>query len=69
MALQPLAATSHILIDTDSYRLSSAHSYNTPVNPLFPKLSPYIFRRRNAASEDSIRAVIKQLQERNVISS
>lgn len=69
MALQPVAAANAMYIETDAYRLPGHQSYNTPVNPMFSKLPAYIFRRRNAVCEDSIKAVIKQLQERNIISS
>jgi len=67
MALEPITAT-NMYIETESYRISN-HTCNVSLNPMFPKLSPYIFRRRNAVCEDSIKAVIKQLQEKNIIQS
>ncbi|KAG4100042.1 hypothetical protein H8356DRAFT_935788 [Neocallimastix lanati (nom. inval.)] len=70
MALEPIAATATttMYIETEPYRISN-NICNVPINPMFPKLSPYIFRRRNAVCEDSIRAVIEQLKEKNIVQS
>jgi len=67
MALQPIAAA-NMYVETDGYGLQG-RAFSAPVNPMFPKLPPYIFRRRNAVCEDSIRAAIKQLQEKRIITS
>jgi len=48
---------------------NSMASYSAPHNPEIKNIPSYVFKRRNAVCEESIKAAIKQLQEKNIVSS